>query len=84
MCTKNCSSDESVKVLIQTSSVEGKDNALNCSVAIEGYQPLEIAMSAGYIIGMPMCESDKEELMQENGIVNIENDYVVTVDDGYN
>ena len=47
MCTTNCSSDESVKVLIQTSSVEGKDNALNCSVAIEGYKPMEIAMSAG-------------------------------------
>ena len=42
--------DESAKVFIQMSSIEGKDNVLNFLVVLEGYQPLDIAMSKGTIV----------------------------------
>merc|ERR1712125_69395 len=78
-CTKDCTPEESVKVLVQTTSDEGKANALNCSIEIEGKEPLIISLGDGQIVGMAMCESDKAKLMEQNGIALIEVDGVVSI-----
>jgi len=78
-CTKDCTPEESVKVLVQTTSDEGKANALNCSIAIEGKEPLIISLGDGQIVGMAMCESDKAKLMEQDGIELIEDDGVVSI-----
>lgn len=78
-CSKDCTPDDAVKVLIQTSGDEGKANALNCSVAIEGHEPLIIQLGDGYIVGTAICESDKQSLSEAPGIDLIEDDQVVSI-----
>jgi len=59
--------------------VDDKYNALNCSIAIEGKEPLIISLGDGQIVGMAMCESDKAKLMEQDGIELIEDDGVVSI-----
>ena len=77
-------SNNLVKVLVQASNEEGKENALKCAkVPIMGNpDPTIIKMSAGFIIGMFICESDKQELLQAPGIVNVEDDHEMSIAKG--
>ena len=43
-----------------------------------------INLILGCVIGMPMCEINKDKLTQENGIFCVQDYCVVTVDDGHN
>ena len=72
-------SDNLVRVLVEVSSEEARDNALKYSKAPN---PTLIKTRKGFIIGMQIDESDREELSQLSGIVNVEDDHEVTIAGG--
>ena len=79
-CTKDCSSDEIERVVIQTSNELGKDNALTCSMASRDKRGnVEIKMGQGYILGIGVCPSDKIVLQSAEGVQNVEDDRDVYV-----
>ena len=86
-CFTDCASDELVPVIVQTSTENGKVEALKCLVPTEErLEPMEIELSGEgeYILAFSICEDARDEMLNTTGIVNVEDDQMIYVDDGYN